>query len=148
MTATRWWVKGAARWFARLDGVSKHLQLAMLGLTGVSTMSIGLQDYGLERFTGPIILALAVVGLLFTYYYTEGGVWNQVNRDRNDLSDNYADPRGRINTELTSRALYAALEGRELTDAERKHIKAELDDAFSEYRDGIDVAAREQKGAE
>ncbi len=45
----------------------------------------------------------------------------------------------RMNDELLARAVLAAREGRELTDAEREAIKSELDDAFGEYRDGLEL---------
>lgn len=136
---------GIANWFARIDGVSKHLRLAMLGLTGLSTMSIGLKQYGLGEYTLWIIGTLVVVGLGFTYAYTELGIWNAMQRYRNDISDNYADPRGRINTELTARALFAAQNNRPLTESERQAVQEELDQAFCEYRDGIDVEKVQQR---
>lgn len=139
MTADRTWVKAVARWLARIDGISGMLRLAMLGLTGVSTMSITLKDYGLQRFVWPLIGLLCVGTLLFAYYYTEGGVWNQVHRDKRDMSQNYATPFQRISNEMTARALYAGEKGSELSKEERDAIKQEIDMAYSEMRDGIEV---------
>jgi len=139
MTANRWWVKLAARWLARVDGVSGMIRLAMLGLTGLSTAALTLQQYGHGEYAWPFIGLIAVGTLVFTYLYTEGGVWNQMARDRQDLSTNFAGPSMRMNNELIARGILAAEEGRELTTAEREAIKTELDHAFSEYRDGIDL---------
>jgi len=139
MTANRWWVRAAARWLARVDGVSGQLRLAMLALTGVSTMSLTLQSYGLGQYSVPIIICIGALGLVFAYLYTEGGVWNQMARDRQDMSGNYAGPNQRIGSELTSRALRAADEGRPLTEGERAAVKTELDAAFQEYRDGVEL---------
>jgi len=137
MTATRWWVKMAARWLARVDGVSGMIQLAMLGLTGISTATLTLSQYGHGQYAWPLIVVLLLGTLVFTYLYTEGGVWNQVARDRQDLSSNFAGPSMRINNELLARAMAAAQVNRELTPDERAAVKRELDHAFDEYRDGV-----------
>jgi len=139
MTATRWWVRLAARWMARVDGVSNMIRLAMLGLTGLSTATLTLRQYGHGEWAWPFIAVVGVGTLTFTYLYTEGGVWNQMARDRTDLSTNFAGPPMRMNDELIARGLLAAQEKRELTESEREAIKAELDEAFAEYRDGIDL---------
>ncbi len=139
MTANRWWVRLAARWLARVDGVSGMLQLAMLVLTGISTATLTLRQYGHGEYAWPLIGVLGVAMLVFTYLYTEGGVWNQMARDRQDLSTNFAGPSMRMNTEMVARGIMAGEENRELTDGERAAIKRELDHAFSEYRDGIDI---------
>lgn len=139
MTANRWWVRLAARWLARVDGVSGMVQLAMLGLTGISTATLTLRQYGHGEYAWPLIGVVSVGTLVFTYLYTEGGVWNQVARDRQDLSSNFAGPSMRVNNELLARGVLAAQHGRELSEAERDAIKRELDDAFGEYRDGIDL---------
>ena len=141
MTAQRWWVRLAARWLARVDGVSGMIQLAMLGLTGLSTATLTLRQYGHGEYAWPLIAVVSVGTLVFTYLYTEGGVWNQVSRDRQDLSTNFAGPSMRMNNELLARGILAAQEGRELTEGERAAIKGELDDAFDEYRDGISLEA-------
>ncbi|MFB6197113.1 MAG: hypothetical protein ABEI52_02435 [Halobacteriaceae archaeon] len=139
MTADRWWVRLAARWMARVDGVSGQLRLAMLGLTGISTATLTLKQYGHSEFAWPLILVIGLGTIVYTYYYTEGGVWNQVNRDRVDLSDNYAGPTMRIDDELQARAVMAGLKGEALSEAEREAIQDELDQAFNEYRRGIDL---------
>jgi hypothetical protein len=141
MTADRWWVKLAARWLARVDGVSGMIRLAMLGLTGLSTATLTLRQYGHGEYAWPLIAVVAAGTLLFTYLYTEGGVWNQMARDRQDLSSNFAGPSMRMNNELLARGLLAAEEKRELDEAERQAIKRELDEAFEEYRDGLDLDA-------
>lgn len=141
MTANRWWVRLAARWLARVDGVSGMVQLAMLGLTGISTATLTLRQYGHGEYAWPLIAVVSVGTLVFTYLYTEGGVWNQVARDRQDLSTNFAGPSMRVNNELLARGVLAAQQGRALSASEREAIKQELDDAFGEYRDGIEIEA-------
>lgn len=138
-TAQRWWVRLAARWLARIDGVKGQVQMFSLAVTAFSTFGVLLQGFGLGQYV-PYIGVVGALGLLgYTYVYAEGGVWNQVNRDRADLSSNYAGPSSRINNEMTARALYAAIESRELTESERQSIKHELDATFTEHRDGINL---------
>lgn len=139
MTANRWWVRLAARWLARVDGVSGMIRLAMLGITGISTATLTLRQYGHGEYAWPFIGTVAAGTLLFTYLYTEGGVWNQMARDRQDLSSNFAGPSMRMNNELLARGMLAARENRELSEEERQAIKRELDEAFQEYREGIDL---------
>ena len=139
MTANRWWVRLVARWLARVDGVSGMIRLAMLGLTGISTATLTLRQYGHGEYAWPLIGVVAGGTLAFTYLYTEGGVWNQMARDRQDLSTNFAGPSMRMDNELVARGVLAAQERRPLSDEEREAIKRELDDAFEEYRDGLDL---------
>jgi hypothetical protein len=139
MTATRWWVRLAARWLARIDGVSAQLRLAMLALTGLSTATLSLQSYGYGHLAIPLIAVVTVLGTVYTYLYTEGGVWNQMGRDRQDLSANWAGPNSAIQGVMTARSMAAARKGEELTDAERKAVDREMLDAFETYRDGVEI---------
>ncbi|MDS0220753.1 hypothetical protein NDI54_05225 [Haloarcula sp. S1AR25-5A] len=60
-------------------------------------------------------------------------------RDRKDLSTNFAGPSMRMENELIARGILAAQENRELSEEERTAIKRELNEAFEEYRDGIEL---------
>jgi hypothetical protein len=140
MTANRWWVKRIARWLARVNGVRSHIQMVSLAVTAFSTFSIMLQGFGLGRFVPYLGVGAGLGGVVYTYLYTEGGVWNQVQRDQADLSNNYADPNAKINTEMSARALVAALQADELTDEQRAALQAELGTAFDELRDGVEIA--------
>jgi len=91
-TAERWWVRIGARWLARVDSVSEHIRLFSLTVTAFSTFSILLQNFGLGRFVPVVGAAGTLVGLTAAYLYAEGGVWNQVARDRQDLSNNFSGP--------------------------------------------------------
>lgn len=139
MTAQRWWVRLAARWLARLDGVAGQLRLAMLGLTGLSTGVVALRDYGLSEYALPLVATVALGTIAYTYLYTEGGVWNQMSRDRHDLSTNYSEPNHRFLGEFIARAQLAATKGEPLDETEREAVREELEAAFAEYRDGIDL---------
>lgn len=138
MTATRWWVRMAARWLARIGGVQGHLNLAMLTLTGISTASITLRQYGHGELAWPLIgtIGIAIVG--YTYAYTEGGVWNQVARDRMDLSKNFADPRIAIDDITIAAGVFGAREGRPPTEEEMNAIEQAVRMSYDRHRDGID----------
>lgn len=140
MTATRWWVRKTARWLARINGVKSHIQMLSLAVTAFSTFSIMLQGFGLGQYVPWFGVVSVAFGVVYTYLYTEGGVWNQVQRDQADLSNNYADPNAKINTEMSARALVAALQAGELNDEQREALKTELDDAFDDLRDGVTIA--------
>lgn len=139
MTATRWWVKLFARWQARIDAVKGQIQAASLAVTAFSTFSLVLQNFGLGRYVPYLGAVLAIAGPAYAYYFFEGGVWNQVSRDRADMSSNFAGPASRISTEMNARALAAAMKGEGLTDEERAAIKTEADDVFEEFRDGYEM---------
>jgi len=137
MTANRWWVRLFARWQARIDSVKGQIQAVSLAVTAYSTFSLLLQSVGFGQFVPVLGVLLLVSGPAYAYLYFEGGVYNQVARDRADMSGNYSDPKARINTEMTTRGIAAALEGERLSESEREAIQEELDAAFAEYRDGI-----------
>lgn len=139
MTATRWWVRAAARWQARIDSIKGQIQSVSLLVTGFSTFSLVLQNAGLGQYVPYLGAALAGGLPAYAYLYFEGGVWNQVGRDRADKSTNFAGPAGRILAEMYARSFAAAQKGEPLTDAQREAAKAEGDATFVEYRDGYDV---------
>lgn len=139
MTAQRWWVQMAARWLARINGVSQQLRLAMLGLTGVSTATLTLREYGHGEYAWPLIVIVSVGALVYAYLYNEGGVRNQVMRDNQDLQSNWAGPNMRIDDELIGIAVFAALNNRKPTEEERKIIAESVHDGFIDLRDGVDL---------
>lgn len=139
MTANRWWVKLTARWLARIDGVKGQVQMLSLAVTAFSTFSLMLQGFGLGRFIPYLAVVSVVVGIVYVYLYTEGGVWNQTVRDRQDMSNNFAGPNARIQAEMMAMALAAGQKGEELSDSEREAVKAELEGSFRDLRDGIEI---------
>lgn len=146
MTAERWWVRLAARWLARVDGVSGQLRLAMLGLTGVSTASLTLQQYGYGEYAVPFIALLGATTLVYTYYYSEGGVWNQVARDRTDMSDNYSGPTMLMDAKIEARQLaFLAYMldngGLESYDDVAEQMEQITVEEWASLRDGIDEEA-------
>lgn len=138
-TAERWWVRTAARWLARVDGVSSQIRVGSLGVTAFSTFSLVLQNSG----HGDLVVPLGVGGLLivpaYVYLYSEGGVWNQVQRDKKDMSANFSPPKMLIDDILTAVAVFAALNGRAPDDEELAAMVTALQEQWAEYRDGIDI---------
>lgn len=140
MTANRWWVKAAARWIARVGGVEGHLRLAMLVLTGVSTATLTLRQYGHGQYAWPLIAVVLAGTVVYTYLYTEGGVWNQTTRDKMDLSNNFAGPTIGIDDVLIGVAAFVAINGREPSQEECAMIERAVKRSWLQYRDGIDWA--------
>jgi hypothetical protein len=111
----------------------------MLVMTGLSTATLTLRQYGYGEYAWPVIGTTGIAMAVFAYLYTEGGVWNQMRRDQRDLSNNFAGPNARISNEMLARALAAWEKGDELSEQERDYIRTELDQAFSELREGVEI---------
>jgi hypothetical protein len=155
VTATRSWVRFAARWIARIDGVSGQLRLAMLALTGISTATLTLKQYGYGQYAWPVIAVITAVTVVYTYLYTEGGVWNQVARDRTDMSDNYSGPTMLFDAKIDARqrseqtiAIIEALTEEPVPEDRREQIRAGLDsvtvDEWRSLREGVNVEELKQ----
>lgn len=139
MTAERWWVRAGARWIARIDAVKGHLNLAFQAMTGVSLASGALKYFGFEGFVLPFIAVTGVGTLAYAYYYTEGGVWNQVGRDRTDMSTNWSGPNMRMDDELIGSAVFAAMHGRPPDDDEQDAIAEAVDRKWRDFRNGVEL---------
>lgn len=149
MTAERWWVRSAARWLARVDGVSGQLRLAMLVLTGLSTATLTLRQYGHGEYAWPLIGLTSVGMVVYTYLYNEGGVRNQVSRDNTDLSDNYSGPTMLMDARIEARQLaylgYVLQNGEDRSFAEiESHLQALTDEEWQQLRHGVDLEAIDQ----
>jgi len=107
MTATRWWVKLFARWQARIDSIKGQIQAISLAVTAYSTFSLLLQNSGYEELVRPLGLVMLISIPVYAYLFFEGGVWNQVSRDRQEKSSNFASPSQRIGNELGAAAIVA-----------------------------------------
>lgn len=138
-TAERWWVRIAARWLARVDGVKSHIQVVSLAVTAFSTFSLVLQNSGHGEFVRPLGVVLAMLLPVYTYLYTEGGVWNQVGRDRQDLSTNYAGPTMAMDDTTIGVAAFVAIHGRKPNPDERQLIEDAVREQWDDYRDGITI---------
>lgn len=137
MTAVRWWVRLFARWQARIDSVKGQIQAVSLAVTAFSTFSLVLQGFGLGQFVLPLGVGLAVIGPAYAYLYFEGGVWNQVSRDRADMSTNFAGPSMKMDDTVTGAAVFAAVHGRVPTEDELAVIESAVDEKWQDYRNGV-----------
>lgn len=138
-TATRWWVQLAARWLARIDGVKGQVQMFSLAVTAFSTFSIMLQGFGLGQYVPYLGVAAVSGGTVYVYLYTEGGVWNQVSRDRQDLSTNFSGPSMLMDDVLIGIAHFVAEKGREPDEDEIAMIEAAVETQWRRYRDGVEL---------
>lgn len=141
MTAERQWVRFGARWIARVDSVKGHLSLVFQGMSGVGIASGALKYLGLGDFIAPFLAILAVSLLGYAYLYSEGGVWNQVSRDRSDMSNNFATPRDVIDDTLIATGVFAAMHGRQPKDDEIAVISDSVRSQWETFRNGIDLEA-------
>lgn len=139
-TAVRWWVRMYARWMARVKGVQGQLSLLFQGMSGVGIAS------GAMKYLGAPLWAIGVFGVLFCafliwyiYTFSEEGVWNQVQRDRRDLSNNFAGPNGYIVSRIKAKAFVAGMQGEELSPEQEQAIEEVARKEFEQLRDGVEL---------
>lgn len=125
---------------ARVKGVQGQLSLLFQGMSGIGIAS------GAMKYLGAPLWAIGGFGIFFCaflvwyiYTFSEEGIWNQVQRDRRDLSNNFAGPNGYIVSRIQAKAIVAGLQGKELTPEEEQAIEAMADKEFRALRDGIDL---------
>lgn len=139
MTADRWWVRIGARWMARIEAVKGIVDMVMLGMTGVSTALFAMKQYGYGQYALPLVVSVLAGTIVFTYLYTEGGVWNQKQRDSIDMSSNFATPRDKIDDSLIGVAVFSAVHGRPPREDERAVIQQAVHEQWTEFRGGVDL---------
>jgi hypothetical protein len=110
-----------------------------LAVTAFSTFSLVLQGFGLGQYVLPLGIVLLIAGPAYAYIFAEGGVWNQVSRDRADMSTNFAGPSMKMDDICTGAAVFAAVHGQEPDEKDIEVIENAVDEKWSEYREGIDV---------
>jgi hypothetical protein len=139
MTAQRWWVKLFARWQARVDS---SLQEINLGLRMISSGGIGsaaLTYLGHRWLVIPFLASMLLAIMVYAYLTFEGGVKNQVARDRADMIGNFASPGNMIDDVLIGVAVFSAVHNRQPKDEELEMIIDTVRKQWEEYRDGIDI---------
>lgn len=140
MTAVRWWVKLYARWIAKIQSVQGQLNLFFTALSGVSLASGALKYFGLStELIIMFLVILTIVLVLYTHLYSIGGVWNQVQRDKRDLSNNFAGPNGYIVSRIKAKAFVAGMQGEPLTDEQEQAIEEVAREEFEQLRDGVQL---------
>ena len=137
MTANRWWVKMFARWQARIDS---SLQEINLGLRMVSSGGIGsaaLTYLGQRWLVIPFLASMFIAIFVYAYLTFEGGVKNQVAKDRADMLSDFSGPSMLMNDTLIGISAFVAMNGRKPTAEERKEIEEAVKEQWDEYRDGL-----------
>jgi len=151
VTAERWWVRKAARWLARFDTTKSQLQAISLSVTAFSTFSLVLQNAGLGNYILYVGSVGAVGWIVYTYLYSEGGVFNQKQRDMSDIGDNYSGPTMLMDARIEARQLAALVH---LLDDDTDRSFEELQDEmqniteaeWATMRDGLDIETIEANG--
>lgn len=128
-----------SRWFMRVEAAGNILRIVYFGGIFLTTGASALQSYGLDQYTPYFIVVTSLGTLLFAYLYAEGGLFNQKNRDKKDMGDNFASPLMRIDDELIGAAVFAAVHGRPPDDDEQEAISEAVEQPWNNYRDGIEV---------
>lgn len=149
MTAGNRVSRWVARWVMRAEAAGNLLRLVFFGLTGLSTALITLKQYGHDTYAWPFTITLVVGTILFMYVYAEQGVFNQKNRDRADVGDNYSGPTMLMDAKLEARQLaylgYVLQNGRNIDFSE---LEREMEDLTVEewvrLREGVDVSDLEE----
>lgn len=152
MTADRVWVRRIARWLARFDTTKGQLQAISLSVTAFSTFSLVLQNAGLGQYV-PYVGGLGAAGwLIYTYLYSEGGVFNQKQRDMTDLGDNYSGPTMLMDARIEARQLASLAyvlqdedEGRSFEEIHREMLER-TEAEWASMRDGLDIETIEANG--
>lgn len=132
---TRW----VARWFMRFEAAGNILRIMLFGGTFLTTGLSALAQYGYGDYALQFIAAAILGTVAFAYYNTEGGIYNQKNRDKMDAGQNFAGPEQLIDDVLIGTAHFAAREKRAPTAEEQAAIRQAVAEQWSEFRDGIDL---------
>lgn len=123
----------------RIEAAGSVLRIVYFGGILVTTGVSALNQFGHGDWAWPFVGTVAIGTLSFAYVYAERGLFNQQNRDKNDVGSNFAGPTMLMDDVLIGTAIFAAQEGREPTAEEREAIKRAVRQQWHEYRDGVDV---------
>lgn len=138
MTATRWWVKMYARWIARVQAVQGQLSLFFQAMSGVGIASGALKYLGAPVWAIAIFVVLLMICMVgYIWLFSEGGVFNQKNRDIQDIGSNYAAPTMAMDDTTIGVAVFVALHNRKPTKEERRMIEEGVKEQWDEYRNGL-----------
>lgn len=127
------------RWMMRFEASQQVLRLVFQATTAVSTLS-GVLAYVGYQWAVPYILGIGGVGIvLFAFAYTEFGIYNRKNRERQEYGANFARPGNRIDDEMIGAGVFAAVHGRPPDEDEAEAIADAVDDRYQDLRDGVEI---------
>jgi len=123
----------------RLQAAKGVVQMVSIELTAASTISLTLQNAGLDQWV-PYVFGAAAIGTpIFAYLYVEFGLFNRKNRENVDRGNNFATPRDKIDDTLIGAAVFGAMHGRPPDDDELQTIQDAVEKPWIEFRDGVEV---------
>jgi len=126
-----------------------QLQAMSLAVTAFSTFSLVLQNAGYGEYVPHLGVVAGLGWIVYTYYYAEGGVHNQKQRDMVDLSDNYSGPTMALDALIESKQLaylaYSIQNGDEKSLEKLQSEMREISiDEWKDLRNGLDDELLEQ----
>jgi len=139
MTANNRVSRWVSRWLMRIQAAGSVLRIVYFGGILVTTGVSALNQFGHGRWAWPFVACVFLGTLTFAYIYAERGLFNQQNRDRNDVGSNFAGPTMYMDDAIIGAAVFAAREGRPPSEDEREAIEQAVAQQWHEYREGIDV---------
>lgn len=131
-----------SRWIMRSKEAGTVLQIPLLGITAISTLTTALKGTPLEQFTLHIMGSFGVFAIGFIWWYDDSGVLNRQQRDRMDRADNFAGPGIAMNNLIQARQ-FAALSKALAEDTSPEEIEEAIEattvESLREFRGGIDI---------
>jgi hypothetical protein len=85
----------------------------------------------------PFLASMFIAIFVYAYLTFEGGVKNQVAKDRADMLSDFSGPSMLMNDTLIGISAFVAMNGRKPTAEERKEIEEAVKEQWDEYRDGL-----------
>lgn len=127
------------RWFMRFEAAGGILTQFFSGTTAISALSGVLSYAGYRHFVPYIAVGWLLMIPIIAVAYSDGGIMGRKNRERADYGKNWASPQSRIDDEMIARGWLAGEKGDTLSDDERDAIAEELDAAFRDLSDGVEI---------
>lgn len=125
----------------RVEAAGTVLRLVYFAGILITTGVGALASYGYGSYAPHFVATVGIGTLVFSYAYAERGVYNQKNRDKADVGQNFAGPEMLMDNIQIGAAVFAAEHGRPPTPQEREAIEQAVGGTWSGHRDGVDIDA-------
>jgi len=127
------------RWIMRFEAAGQIISMVAQVTTALSALSGVLAYSGYAGYV-PVVLGIGGLGgIVFVYGYTEWGIYNRKNREKQVRGNNYSKPQNAIDDAIIARTIIAAEKERTLTEQERAVIENESIQGYQDYHNGIDL---------
>jgi len=127
------------RWIMRFEAAGQIISMVAQVTTALSALSGVLAYSGYAGYVPVVLLSGGLGGIAFVYGYTEWGIYNRKNREKQLRGKNYSKPQNAIDDAIIARTIIAAEKERTLTDEERQVIEQESIQGYQDYHNGIDL---------